>query len=254
MNLLFILANQGGGGHRLGRIVSCLDNVYWYSHNYNGITPLDLSFDTRVTGRTISRYNYDRRIDKVFVPLVGERIERYWEEDQINDYYATTWVKLMQNKKILLLGDYYVHWVLHDEPSYIRKRFPKAKIISLIDSNIGEVADRFLKTTSLFPIDVSLKGMKPRKKNLFSKQVDSLLKANPKATELDLWNHLNPGSSYEEYYEHIYSKLYASNESRIKFEHRNHLKVSWETLDIVKIANFLKSSSLNYNYTDLLHK
>jgi hypothetical protein len=252
MNMLVILANQGAGGHRLGRIISCLNNVYWYNHKYNGSSPLELSFDHRVTGKTISRYHYDRRIDKVFVPLIGERIERYWEPEQINYYYSNVWSKLMQNKKIQALDDLYVHWVLHDEPAYIHKRFPKAKIISLIDDNITEVADRYLKTTSLFPIDVTLKGTKPKKKNQLSKQIASLIKLKPDATELDLWYHLNKGASSDDYYETIFNKLYFANEQRLNFDHKNHLKVSWKTLDIVKIANFLKSSSLDYDYTRLL--
>ena len=43
-NLLFISFEQGGGGHKIGRVLSCLPNVYWYSHKDNGINPWNVHF------------------------------------------------------------------------------------------------------------------------------------------------------------------------------------------------------------------
>jgi hypothetical protein len=61
-NYLFILANQGAGGHRLGRIISCFNNVYWYSSKHNGEHPWDVFFTEAVSGKNISQY-HDYKID-----------------------------------------------------------------------------------------------------------------------------------------------------------------------------------------------
>jgi hypothetical protein len=90
-NYLFILANPGSGGHRLGRIISCISNVYWYRHIKNGIHPWDVFFTDKVSGKNISQYHYDRLVGDNSIPLLGERIERWWNTEDYNIFYNEVW-------------------------------------------------------------------------------------------------------------------------------------------------------------------
>jgi len=238
-NYLFILANQGAGGHRLGRLISTLDSVYWYASEKNGITPNQLFLDyspNRVSGKDISEYHYDRLIGEHTVPLVGERIEVWWNKTDIDFYYNSVWASRM-SKFSDILDTQYLHWVLHDTPLSMLNRFSNAKVISLIDTDIDSVADRYLKTTAKFPAYYKLPGLKPDYKNQYAQDVCALEKKNPGATLQDLWEYQNPKQNYLQF---VKNKLALDNNQRIKTDHPRHLKITWGNLDLISIEKFIK--------------
>lgn len=244
-NFLFVLANQGAGGHRLGRIISCLNNVYWYSSKNNGLTPSDVFYNETVAGKSISAYHYDRTIGTSTLPILGERILKWWNVEDYNIFYKDYW--LSELKKISLPDNMIMHWVLHDQPKDLHDRFPNAKIISLIDTDLDLVTERYTKTTSKFPCAIKHFNLKPPYKNEYARVIDSLVAP----TEQDVWYYLNKDASPSDYFNHIKENLTMLNNARKSYIHKNHLSITWETLDIDLIKTFLNSSSINEDYLTL---
>lgn len=245
-DILFILANQGAGGHRLGRIISCLDNVYWYSSKHNGINPWDLFLDNTVTGKSISQYHYDRTMGNNTLPIVGERILKWWNIEDHKNFYTTNWST--EFSKLTLPAGMFVHWVLHDTPQDLHKIFPQAKIISLIDTDLDIVTSRYMQTTARFPCAIKHFNLKPSYKNNYATIVEKL--GNP--TEEELWFYNNPNSNRVDYFNHIKENLTLLNNARQLYAHKNYLSLTWETLDIDIIKSFLNSDNIDSSYKTLL--
>lgn len=253
-NYLFILANPGSGGHRLGRIISCINNVYWYSDPKNGINPWDVFHTDLVAGKNISQYHYDRLVNNNTVPLLGERIEKWWNKEDFDSFYNNVWaneIVKFQN----ILETQYIHWILHDLPQDLLDRFPNAKIISLIDTNINEVTTRYLRTTAKFPCYYHHDNLKPKYLNEHAKSATALRSIKPDATERDLWifkNYSKIKNYDSEYRQEAYNKISADNTVRNSFEDSRYKKITWESLDIPQVIEFLNADSINGCYKDLL--
>lgn len=249
-NLLFILANAGAGGHRLGRIISCIDNVYWYSSENNGINPWDIFFDDIVSGKNISPFHYDRLINNKQVPLVGERIEKWWKETDVDYFYKNIWYNEFLTRDFSdILEQNYLHWILHDTPGSLLSRFPNAKIISLIDDDVMLITKRYIETTAKFPAYLKLANLKPDYLNDYAKIIEELKTIKETPTEYDVWAYHKNNRSYEEY---VYNMLDLKNRQRIAFSHPNHLKISWEYLYLTNILNFLGSKNIHMNHKNLI--
>lgn len=254
-NFLFILASPGAGGHRLGRIISCINNVYWYTHTKNGEKPWDVFFNNSVSGKSISQYHYDRLVGEMgSVPLVGERIERWWNIEDHNNFYNNVWAKeIIKFQKIL--EDQYIHWVLHDVPENLLTRFPNSKIISLIDNDVRAVANRHIATTSKFPCYYHHSNLKPSYLNEHASMATALHNIKPDATERDLWIFKNykVSANYEkDYEESVYNKILTDNAVRNSFEDPRHKKITWESLDLSQVIDFLKADTIDSNYKFLI--
>jgi hypothetical protein len=246
-NYLFILANQGAGGHRLGRLVSCFDNVYWYSSIHNGVSPWDIFFDNKIAGKSISAYHYDRTVDNKTLPIVGERILKWWDRKDHKKFYNTVWAD--EIKKINLPKNVFMHWVLHDTPEEIHAVFPQAKIISLIDTDLDQVIDRYMKTTANFPCAINHFNLKPPYKNQYAINVAAL----ERPTEQELWFYTNKNSTQQDYINYIKENLTLFNNVRQSYTDKNYITVTWKTLNVDNLKNFLNASSIDHNYTKLLN-
>ena len=251
---LFILANPGSGGHRLGRIVSCIDNVYWYSDPKNGIEPWNIFHTDLVAGKNVSQYHYDRLVNDSTVPLIGERIEKWWNKEDCDNFYNNVWAKeIVKFQKIL--ETQYIHWVLHDLPQDILDRFPNAKIISLIDTDINSVTTRYLSTTAKFPAFYHHDNLKPDYLNEHAKLATALRSIKPDATERDLWilkNYSTVKNFNSEYRQEIYNRISADNAVRSNFEDSRYKKITWESLNIPQVIDFLNAGGIDQSYQRLL--
>jgi hypothetical protein len=248
--LLFILANQGSGGHRLGRIISCIDTVLWYSSKENGYYPWDTFYSDSIAGKNISEFHYDRLLENLTVPLVGERILKWWNNTDHLNYYQNNFQSEM--KKMPAIDNKFLHWVLHDDPKSLHETFPNAKIISLIDLDIDVIADRYMKTTALFPVFVRLPNLKPKYENQYAIDIKSLMKINEKPTEKDLWFYQNPKSTEVDYYNNIKTILDTRNRMRLSYDNPNHFKLTWQDLKLDLLLDFLSSRTINKNYKTLI--
>jgi hypothetical protein len=257
--LLFICASPAASGYRLGRIVSCIDNVYWYRNKRNGDVPYNTFYSEDVKGKSISQYHYDRRTKTNMIPLVGERIEKYWKNEDINYYYSTVWTRMMDvsgAKEIIDQGKF-ISWIIHDNPKSILNRFPNCKVINLIDDDIGSVATRYLETTALFPAKLENKNIKPTYYNEYAESLINLQKLNADPTYRDLWAwekykiEKYHDSLANEYYRQIFNELTVLNSLK-KIIDPKCLTVSWSTFRIEEVLKFLNSKDIDINYKILL--
>jgi len=219
--LLIINSLQGGGGHRLGRILSCYENVYWYSHPNNGEYPWTFSTNDKIKEAAFSKYHYDRILeDGTRIPLIGSRIEKYWG----NDDWLVNWKQLMAN---IVLPDKFITFVVHDSPSYLRRYFPKSVIVNLMSDPLLSTK-RHMQTSANFRIDFKLEGQVPNYKSKWVKVRDALLELNKDATEKEAWTFINAGKNYEEH-----MKDYNLKANKKNFDERKDADytISWNTFE-----------------------
>ena len=254
--LLFVCASPGNGGHRLARIISCCENVHWYSDVRNGIHPWDVYYNPehskgkfKVSGKDISPYHFDRYIGELSVPLVGERIERYWNNEDLEYFYQKVWVREMKRSGALDIIDSrkFLLWVVHDDPQYILRRFPNSMIINLIDDSIEKTVSRYLKTTAMFPIELKDKRLKPAYQTNYSYLVETLLNSNPKANTRDLWTYeIYQQYQYESKMEdryRLYVKKYLDElHEKKQFSHKNVCNLKWSSFSIEQLPKELGSA------------
>jgi hypothetical protein len=262
--LIFILASPAGGGYRLGRIISCFDNVFWYSSKGNGLFPWSIFrknpdkpslAPSKVKGRPISKYHFDRRTSQGMIPLLGERIEKFWNTDQIDTFYKENWNDefIKAGGPEILNSGKSILWVLHDTPQALESKFPNAKIINLVDDDVYSVIQRYLTTTALFPFKIENTNLKPAVDNEVSKNLLELEKVNPAPTYRDYWAWVNYGQSEyshafdEEYIKYVSSIVLDQQQELIK-KNPKYLTVTWDTLDIESIKEFIGASSIDANY------
>jgi hypothetical protein len=257
--LIFVLASPAGGGYRLGRIISCFDNVFWYEAIRNGKYPWRIFSSDQVKGKDISPYHFDRRTNINMIPLLGERIERFWNNQDLSELYNVNWSKEMDAAGAgdILVSGKSLLWVLHDTPEYLLGRFPNAKIINLYDENVTDVINRYLITTALFPISIENVKLKPDYENAHAAAIKKLEVLNPKPTYRDFWAWENKGvpvfedSMVEEYKEYISVMLTDQHTKRI-VKSPKYLSVSWDSLNIDTIKEFIGASSIDANYVSLI--
>jgi hypothetical protein len=262
--LIFICASPAGAGYRLGRIISCLNNVYWYQNKRNGKYPWSTNYfstnSVQSKGREVSKFHYDRVTEKNMIPLVGERVERFWNFEDLDYYYQKVWTKLMNDAggSNIINNRLHLTWVVHDTPNHILNIFPNSKIINLIDENIEDVAKRYLSTTALFPITIENKNIKPDYQNQYSLTLSSLQQLNETPTYQDFWmwkNYTEPVYNNlhdNEYYRSILSELLELDQLKRK-QTSNCLNFCWSKFDVNLLINFLKSKEISNEYIDLLH-
>jgi hypothetical protein len=264
--LIFILASPAGGGYRLGRILCCFDNVFWYEAIRNGKYPWRIFPSDVVKGKDISSFHFDRRTATNMIPLVGERIERFWNTDDLDTFYSTVWNNQMTaaGADNIINSNKSLVWVLHDTADYVLSRFPNAKVINLVDSDIEYVIDRYLKTTALFPITIENKNLKPLYINDHAMLLDELVEVrsttslkNIEPTYRDFWAWENKQQlEYtedldDEYKSYVSNLLTAQHAERIK-ESPSYINVTWDNLDIDLIKSFINATAIDENYKLLL--
>jgi hypothetical protein len=264
--LIFVIASPGGGGHRLGRIICCFDNVFWYEAIRNGKYPWRIFPSDAVKGKTISSFHFDRRTATNMIPLVGERIERFWNDNDLYTLYSTVWDAQMDAAGAgeIINSNKSLVWVIHDTAEYILSKFPNAKIINLVDSNIDYIIDRYLKTTALFPIAIENKKLKPPYVNNHAKLLDELVEArsttllrNVEPTYRDFWAWENKqqleytNDLDDEYKSYVSNLLTQQHVERIK-ESPKYINVTWDNLNIDLIRRFINATSIDENYKSLL--
>jgi hypothetical protein len=266
--LVFVLASPAGGGYRLGRILCSLDNVYWYACQNNGLHPWSVvrsnpnnpsPAPSKVKGRNISKYHFDRRTRVGMIPLLGERIEKFWDTDQLGILYKENWnneFKMSGGPEILASGKN-ILWVLHDVPRDLESRFPNAKIVNLLDDDVYAVIRRYLTTTALFPFKIENANLKPVEDNQVSRELSELEKLNATPTYRDYWAWTNKSvpvydNLFNEDYIKYVSSIVIGQQQELAKENPKHLTVTWDTLDIESIKQFIGASSIDENYKQLL--
>jgi len=187
-NIIFVSFENGGGGHKLGRVLSTLPEVYWYSNYNNGISPWNVHFtDTSIMQRNVSRWHFDRLVPKGMLPPTHDYV-KYFVPDP-NEYYCNYFdpeFERMGGKEILKTQN--LIYCSHEMPNELALRFPDAKVLNIIDDPL-QVAVRYMETTSLFPAYLKCKWLDGENTG-YGKHLASIAKEFGKGfTVRDLWCH-----------------------------------------------------------------
>ncbi len=155
---IFVSFEPGGGGHRLGRVISCLPDVYWYSDTNNGINPWNVHFtETSIMQRKVSRCHFDRLVPKGMLPPTHDYIKDFIPDaDEYYAQYFNPQFERMGGPEILKTQ--HLVYCTHAMPHEITERFTNAKVLNIIDDPL-QVAVRYMKTTSLFPAYLKCKWL-----------------------------------------------------------------------------------------------
>ena len=188
---LFVAFEQGAKGYRFCRqIANENDDIYWYSCLENGVTPLDVStnshrYETNLTvrQRSIAPNHFDRLVNGKMLPPLFNVIEPYYND--IEEYYPL-FLKLFIERGGLdiMEGGKYVMYPVHVTKSKIKAKFPNARILEIIPSNINEVVEHYLNTVAKFPAYLKLADFRPDYLTPYAKELEN----NKDATIRDLFD------------------------------------------------------------------
>ena len=200
---IFISFDQGNGGHKIGRVISCLPDVHWYSHKDNGINPWNVYFKhTDIRQRYTSKYHYDRLVSKGSLPPLHDYVKDFIpdEEHYYKRFFYPRFEKmggyeLMKKNRLV--------FCTHEVPKKLQERFPKAKIINLVGDDF-RIAQRYMKTTAIFPGHLKMKWIGGENTDYGRKLKTIAKEVGTDFTVRDIWAWDNYKSKYIDKYEDEY--------------------------------------------------
>jgi hypothetical protein len=235
---IIISFENGGGGHRLGRIICSLPDVYWYTHPDNGKNPWNVHFkNTNIRQRHVSKFHFDRLVPKGMLPPTHDYVSKFIpDEDEYYEKYYNPKFEEMGGYEII--KDYKILLVSHALPEVLSKRFPKAKIINLIGDST-KIANRYLQTTSLFPAYLKLKWLDGENTEYGKKLKTISEKLGDKFTVRDVWAYKKYEIGYndtleEEYNSYVHSMIHNNMNIRKSYSSTNCINVDKKDYKCIK--------------------
>ena len=211
--IIFISFEQGCGGHKLGRVLSCLPDVYWYSHKDNGTNPWNVYFkNSDIRQRHISRYHFDRLVPNGYLPPIHDYVKDFIpdEEHYYTRFFYPRFEKMgghaiIKKNRIIICT--------HELPEKLLKRFPNAKVLNLIDDEYT-TGERYLRTTAVFPGFLKMKWLGGENTE-YGKKLRTIAKEiGSDFTIRDIW-------SWDKY--------------KLKFNDKHHIEYSMHIHDIIRM-------------------
>ena len=226
--IIFISFEQGCGGHKLGRVLSCLPDVYWYSHKDNGANPWNVYFkNSDIRQRHISRYHFDRLVPNGSLPPIHDYVKDFIpdEEHYYTRFFYPRFEKMGGN---MIIKKNRIIICTHELPEKLLKRFPNAKVLNLIDDEY-KTGERYLHTTAVFPGFLKMKWLDGENTE-YGKKLRTIAKEiGPDFTIRDIW-------AWDKY--------------KLKFNDKHHIEYSMNIHDIIRI-NMRKRRHLPPHYKNL---
>ena len=235
---IFISFENGGGGHRLGRVLCTLPNNYWYSHPDNGINPWNVWFETtNIRQRKVSRYHFDRLVPNGMLPPTHDYVSKFIpdEDEYYSKYYYPAFEKMngyeiIKHQNLVLCS--------HALPSVLLSRFPDAKVLNIV-GDADNIAERYLKTTAIFPAYLKLKWLNGENTE-YGKKLAKMAEAyGNDFTVRDIWCHDNFNDRYSDRYKdmyetHVYNMIRTNMEARKMYLNPNSLTVRAKDYKLIK--------------------
>lgn len=212
-NWLFISFEQGAGGHRVARELAVSDDVYWYAHPDNELD------DTGIRQRTNgSKYHFNRYTEKGHLPPPYDYVRDYIEDE---DYYYNDIFepKFIEAGGAEILERYKLPYCTHMLPGEIKKTFPNAEIVNIIQDPLITV-QRYMDVASEFPGYVKHKDFISPDNN-YVKFLHSIYQIKPDFTVKDVWAMKMYGMPYNNT---MYKDLYNQKLDEFRFKHSIRLK------------------------------
>ena len=225
---IFVSFEQGGGGHRVGRVLTTLPSIHWYSDPRNGIHPWNtFSSNPVIAGRSVAPAHFDRITKAGVLPPTWDYVKDFVpDQDQYWLLFESEFIKSGGNDidKTLL-------YCTHMLPEDIITRFPNSLVIS-IHHPVETIVNRYMKTTALFPGYIKalwLDGPNTPHGELLKKIAD----LDQSFTVRDIWsyheyNRLYTSDMDKMYRQHLYHKMKIKCDDRRKFTHpQQHILTNW---------------------------
>ena len=249
--ILVISANFGGRGWRMARLSTCYSGVYWYKSEKNGEFPWSFPKDFSCTERLLAPNHFDRHLsDGSVAPIFGERISRFWNNDNWKDRWIEIWNTLDLPEEKLV-------YVVHDEPKQIREWFPNSTIINLYDYDSKVSANWHLQTSANYRISHHFSDMKPDYRNHLQRTMDWIIDIKGSEAKFkDIWLCETHGvlewndELYEEYKQHEYQ--FVDEENWMRYDQREwaDFTTTWDEFHPNQLKPFL--GELDDNHTSVL--
>lgn len=251
-NLLLITSNQGAGGWRLSRLLSCHQRVYWFKTSENGEHPWSYpETDSLCYEKAVSKHHYDREFsNKSKFPVLGERIAKFWDDDA----WIDRWYDIIDTLDIDDTLFYPI--VVHDTPKTLREWFPDSTIINLIDDDPLYSCERHLTTSANFRINYHFSGMKPDYENEHQRMLNTILSIKPNAVYKDIYlfkhhHTLNwDNNTIKQYEKYERSHAIKQNNIRVLEQSFANFTMTWHNYNPISLESIF--GTINENYKRIL--
>jgi len=192
--LIFVSIEQGTGGYGIARTLCSLDDVYWYNHPDNGITPWDIASaeTSNIRQRKISPNHFDRWINGFKIPPTPDYLKDY--NIDTNGYLNGIFLKGVE--KALLMTSKRLVFTTHLTPFQLTDYFGSIACLNVLYDPL-EASKRYITTTSKFPAYVKFADIVP-KDNEYLKWLESIHAIKPNFTIADVWAMKNHNELYKE--------------------------------------------------------
>lgn len=199
--IVFVSFENGGGGHRMARVIATLPQMYWYSCKENGIHPWNTYFkETSIRQRYVTPAHFDRIVPNGKLPPTHDYVKDFFE-------CKDTYYKLFAKKFSQVAPDTDKKFVYctHSLPNELMHYFPHSKVLNMYNVEVDKLVERYLKTTAIFPGYVRQKGLVEEDNNylMYLEEMKSKYKG---FTFRDLWAKEKFNTLYKESYQEEYKK------------------------------------------------
>lgn len=235
---IIISFENGGGGHKLGRILCCLPDVYWYSHEWNGKHPWNVHFtETGIKQRYVSRFHFDRLTPNGMIPPTHDYVEKFIPD--ADEYYSKHYMPAFERTGgTEIIKTHRMVLVSHALPGTLLDRFPEATILNIVD-DADTIAERYLKTTALFPAHLKLKWIDGENTE-YGRKLQTIAEQVGKGfTVRDVWAYDKYSKGYDdtletEYRQFVFDTIHSNIAARKQYSHPNSLTVSKKDYKSIK--------------------
>jgi len=146
-NIICLNVVEGARGHQIGRLISSCENVQWYNWTENGSTPWTPNKNPSTSNLSI--YHFDRRFDgAVGVGVCDKTVPPVLDFAKRNKYVEISFDKILDWGATVYPNN--LLYVSHSDLDQSKDFFQHCKHIVVINENIDEIVERYLKTTANF--------------------------------------------------------------------------------------------------------
>jgi len=229
-NFLFISFEQAARGHRLGRVLAALPEVYWYSHPDNGIKSWHILGETKIQQRWVSPYHYNRFVPGGELPPPHDLVKDYLPDAK--DYYENNFTeKFTQAGGDTLIDSYYLPFCTHSLPRDIYRYFPNAKIINIIH-DVDYAVNRFKKVGLAFPGLVKHRSVVPPDNEYLQYLTDLEEQKGSPIRVADIWSHKKYGKLWDD---SMFDACVA--DKRFFFEVQRNARITTDHPNVLNLTN-----------------
>lgn len=223
--IIFVSFEPGTRGHYIARVIACLPNVYWYSHEDNGTRPWNLFSAKQSTIRQRHAFpnHFDRLVPNGKLPPAWDYLQDYISDEKY--YYENIFYP--QFKSLTENIDKTLVYCTHSQPDQLLKYFDNCRILNIVES-ADTVVNKYVRTTALFPGWIRFEGLVDEDNDHLVK-LTTYKQKTPGLTVRDVWAYDRYNTAYRDQmaneYQHWLTKKYSANVAHRSQQFENTLNI-----------------------------